>query len=305
MIKIDLTYTGDVLAGGSNATDATAAAVRADVTRAYSELYTKSGKGNDFLGWVDLPAEITPSQLEDIEQTAAKFRAKSEVFVCIGIGGSYLGTRAVEEALKPFFGGSRGTLGAIGTLGTLGTPEIIYAGHQLSEDYFAELMQYLDGKEYTICVISKSGTTTEPAIAFRILCEHLTAKYGVAQAAERIVAITDRERGALKGLADLRGYKTYVIPDDVGGRYSVLTPVGLFPLAVLGVDITALVQGAVEMRSRVKVATPDFDNCPCAQYVLLRNILYREGRKMELMVQYDLRFFYFIEWWKQLYGESE
>ncbi|MDR2556985.1 MAG: glucose-6-phosphate isomerase [Bacteroidales bacterium] len=297
MIKIDLTYAGTSLVSAMNSDTV----VKADVTRAYSELYTKSGKGNDFLGWVDLPAEITAPQLQDIEQTAAAFRAKSEVLVCIGIGGSYLGTRAVEEALKPFFG----SCGGGGLRGTLGSPEIIYAGHQLSEDYLAELVQYLNGKEYTICVISKSGTTTEPAIAFRILREHLIAKYGVSQAAERIVAITDRERGALKGLADLQGYKTYVIPDDVGGRYSVLTPVGLFPLAVLGVDIAALVAGAVEMRSRVKVAAPDFDNCPCAQYVLLRNILYRSGKKMELMVQYDPRFFYFIEWWKQLYGESE
>jgi glucose-6-phosphate isomerase len=292
MIKLDLTYAGASLREAMHSD----AAVRADVARAYNELYTKSGKGNDFLGWVDLPAEISSGHLQDIEQTAAKFRAKSEVFVCIGIGGSYLGTRAVEEALKPFFGGSRGILG---------TPEIIYEGHQLSEDYLAELVQYLDGKEYTLCVISKSGTTTEPAIAFRILREHLTAKYGAEEAAQRIVAITDRERGALKGLADVQGYKTYIIPNDVGGRYSVLTPVGLFPLAVLGVDINALVYGAIEMRSYVKVAAPDFDNCPCAQYVLLRNILYRSGKKMELMVQYDPRFFYLIEWWKQLYGESE
>jgi glucose-6-phosphate isomerase len=290
-MKIDLNYAGAFLIESMRSNTA----VREDVVRAYNELYTKAGKGNDFLGWVDLPAEITASQLQDIEQTATEFRSKSEIFVCIGIGGSYLGTRSVDEALKPFFS-MRGALGA---------PEIVYAGHQLSEDYLAELLKYLDGKEYTVCVISKSGTTTEPAVAFRILREHLVAKYGASQAAERIVAITDRERGALKGLADLHGYKTYVIPDNVGGRYSVLTPVGLFPLAVLGVDVNALVQGAVEMRSRIKVAVPDFENCPCAQYVLLRNILYRNGKKMELMVQYDPRFFYFIEWWKQLYGESE
>ncbi|MDR0619457.1 MAG: glucose-6-phosphate isomerase [Bacteroidales bacterium] len=290
-MKIDLNYAGTSLIEAMRGNTA----VREDIVRAYSELYAKTGKGNDFLGWVDLPSEITASQLQDIEQTAAAFRSKSEVFVCIGIGGSYLGTRAVEEALKPFFG----------TSGTLGAPEIVYAGHQLSEDYLAELLKYLDSKEYTVCVISKSGTTTEPAIAFRILREHLIAKYGTLQAAERIVAVTDSERGALKSLADLHGYKTYVIPDDVGGRYSVLTPVGLFPLAVLGIDISALVQGAAEMRSRIKVAVPDFENCPCAQYVLLRNILYRSGKKMELMVQYDPRFFYFIEWWKQLYGESE
>ncbi|MDR1973081.1 MAG: glucose-6-phosphate isomerase [Bacteroidales bacterium] len=288
MIKLDLNYAGDALVADM----ASSNEVRADVERAYTEMYEKSGQGSDFLGWVDLPAEISAEHLADIKQTAADFRAKSEVFVCIGIGGSYLGTRAVEEALKPMFAS-----------GSLGNPEIIYAGHQLSEDYLSSLLKYLDGKEYTICVISKSGTTTEPAIAFRLLRTHLTKKYGTADG--RIVAITDCKRGALKNLATKEGYKTYIIPDNVGGRYSVLTPVGLFPLAVLGIDIEALVRGAVEMRDSVRVARPDFENCACAKYVLLRNILYRQGKKMELMVQYDPRLFYFIEWWKQLYGESE
>ncbi|MDR1739837.1 MAG: glucose-6-phosphate isomerase [Bacteroidales bacterium] len=330
MINLDLKHIGNI--AGSDA-------VKVDVTRAYGELYNKNGKGNDFLGWVDLPVEITPEFLKDIKDTAADFRAKSEVLVCIGIGGSYLGTRAVEEALKPFFRNkeplnssnlcvtphlvnahypldnsalldSRALTSEFlkapnNNAGKSRVPEIIYAGHQLSEDYLAELLPYLDSKEYTICVISKSGTTTEPAIAFRILRKHLTDKYGAAEASKRIVAITDKERGALKGLATQESYKTYVIPDNVGGRYSVLTPVGLFPLAVLGVDVASLVQGACEMREKVRVEKPDFENCSCAKYVLLRNTLYRQGKKMELMVQYDPRFFYFIEWWKQLFGESE
>jgi len=204
------------------------------VSTVYDTIFNKIGAGNDFLGWVSLPSEIDENLLADIEKTAEELRKKSEIFVVIGIGGSYLGARAVIEALQNHFAPLTGD-----------KPLIVYAGHNMSEDYLHDLLAVLDKKDYSLAVISKSGTTTEPAIAFRILKQHIIHKYGEQEAASRIVAITDKARGALKQLANVKGYKTYIVPDDVGGRFSVLTPVGLLPIAVAGIDIRQLVGFAI------------------------------------------------------------
>ena len=261
------------------------------VSGVYDTIFHKTGAGNDFLGWVNLPSEIDESLLADIEKTAAFLRQKSEIFVVIGIGGSYLGARAVIEALQNHFAPLCGE-----------KPLIVYAGHNMSEDYLHDLMAILDKKDYSLAVISKSGTTTEPAIAFRILKQHIIKKYGEQEAASRIVAITDKARGALKQLANVKGYKTYIVPDDVGGRFSVLTPVGLLPIAMAGIDIRQLVKGAVEMEQLCK-SNPTVDN-PVTQYAVARQVLYAMGKTNEIMVNYEPRLVYFSEWWKQLYGES-
>ena len=208
----------------------------------FKAIYNKTGRGNDFLGWVDLPAKTDEALLNKIEETAASLRAKSEVCVVVGIGGSYLGARAVNEALSPQFNLLKKKKG---------NPVVLYAGHNISEDYLTELLQVLNEKDYTIVVISKSGTTTEPALAFRLLRSHLEKKYGTDEAKSRIVAITDKAKGALKQLATEEGYETFVVPDDVGGRYSVLTPVGLLPIAVAGHNIHNLIAGAGEMETFV------------------------------------------------------
>ena len=261
------------------------------VPATYETIYKKTGAGNDFLGWVNLPSEIDENLLADIEKTAADLRKKSEIFVVVGIGGSYLGARAVIEALQNHFAPLAGE-----------KPLIVYAGHNMSEDYLHDLMAVLDKKDYSLAVISKSGTTTEPAIAFRILKQHIINKYGEQEAASRIVAITDKAKGALKQLANVKSYKTYIVPDDVGGRFSVLTPVGLLPIAVAGIDIRALVKGAVEMEKQCK-ANPNKDNI-VSQYAVARQTLYAQGLTNEIMVNYEPRLVYFSEWWKQLYGES-
>ena len=250
----------------------------------YETIYNKTGAGNDFLGWVNLPSEIDESLLADIEKTAADLRKKSDLFVVIGIGGSYLGARAVIEALQNHFAPLTGE-----------KPLIVYAGHNMSEDYLHDLMAILDKKDYSLAVISKSGTTTE-------LKQHIINKYGEKEAASRIIAITDKARGALKQLANVKGYKTYIVPDDVGGRFSVLTPVGLLPIAMAGIDIRQLVKGAVEMEKLCK-AQPTVDN-PVTQYAVARQVLYAMGKTNEIMVNYEPRLVYFSEWWKQLYGES-
>jgi len=257
----------------------------------YDTIYHKTGAGNDFLGWVNLPSEIDENLLADIEKTAAYLRKKSDIFVVIGIGGSYLGARAVIEALQNHFAPL-----------TNDKPLIVYAGHNMSEDYLHDLMAVLDKKDYSLAVISKSGTTTEPAIAFRILKQHIINKYCEQEAASRIIAITDKARGALKQLANVKGYKTYIVPDDVGGRFSVLTPVGLLPIAMAGIDIRKLVKGAVEMEQSCK-AHPTVDH-PISQYAVVRQALYAQGKTNEIMVNYEPRLVYFSEWWKQLYGES-
>lgn len=252
-----------------------------------------TGAGNDFLGWVDLPTRTPESLVADIEATAAELQKECEVVVSIGIGGSYLGAKAVIEALEDSFSAYRADHKA---------PKMVFAGQNIGEDYLFELMSYLDDKKFGIIVISKSGTTTEPAIAFRLLKEMLERKEGKAKAAKRIVAITDAKRGALRQLATTEGYKTFVIEDNVGGRFSVLTPVGLLPIAVAGYDIRALLRGAAQMEADTQIA--DSTN-PAMVYAATRNALYRAGKKIEIMVNYNPKLHYFGEWWKQLYGESE
>ncbi len=255
-----------------------------------AKLTDGTGAGNDFLGWVKLPEEITLSLLDDINATAASLRENCEVVVAIGIGGSYLGAKAVIEALGNSFA-------AYKHQGT----QVLFAGQNIGEDYLAELQEYLADKKFGIIVISKSGTTTEPAIAFRILKEQLEKQLGTEEARKRIVAITDEHRGALRTLANTEGYKTYVIPDNVGGRFSVLTPVGLLPIAVAGYDIQALVNGAVEMEK----ATLNGSDKSALTYAMTRNALYNNGKKIEILVNYNPKLHFLAEWWKQLYGESE
>ena len=258
-------------------------------------LHTGEGAGNDFLGWVNLPSSIDSTELATIKAQADKLRAKAEVVICIGIGGSYLGAKAVLDALSNSFEYLKKKHD---------NPTVVFAGQNISEDYTYEMLDAL--KDYSIAtiVISKSGTTTEPAIAFRIIKEEIEKRYGKEEAKERIVAVTDKARGALKTLADNEGYPSYVIPDNVGGRFSVLTPVGLLPLAVGGVDIEALVAGATEMEKATAADVAIEDNL-AAQYAIVRNVLYNEGRKIEILGSYEPKLQYINEWWKQLYGESE
>jgi len=260
-----------------------------------AKLHHKTGKGNDFLGWINLPSSITTEEIADIEKTAAYLKSVSEVVVVIGIGGSYLGSKAVLEALSHSFS----TL-----LPNQKNPHIVFAGQNIGEDYHYELLEMLKDKNYSIIVISKSGTTTEPAIAFRLLKKNLEEKIGKVAAQKRIVAITDASRGALKQLATQEGYKTYIITDDVGGRYSVLTPVGLLPIAVAGFDIKALLKGAVDMEKLTGEETPA-DKNPASVYAAVRNALYAKGKTTEILVNYNPKLHYIAEWWKQLYGESE
>lgn len=262
---------------------------------AYSQLVNQNGAGNDFLGWLHLPAEINADELSSVKAVATRLQQQSDIVVVIGIGGSYLGARAVIEALQSHFR----------SLETDNKhPLILFAGNNMSEDYLFDLQQLLDKKDYSVIVISKSGTTTEPAIAFRLFKEHCEKKYGKAEAKRRIVAITDRQRGALKKLADQEGYDSFVIPDNVGGRYSVLTPVGLLPIAVAGFDIDALLNGARRMRENL-LTQKCVGNNVAMQYAIIRNYLYLNGKTVELMVSYEPRLYYFIEWYKQLFGESE
>lgn len=265
------------------------------VQNANKSLEEKTGKGSDFLGWINLPSSITDDQLKDIENTALNLQNKIDVLVVIGIGGSYLGTKAVAEAMTGNF---------VSLTGNTNKPTIVFAGQNLGEDYLTELIELLDNKKYGIVVISKSGTTTEPAIAFRILKNHLEQKVGKELAKELIVAVTDEKKGALRTLANQSGYKTFVIPDDVGGRYSVLTPVGLVPLAIGGFNIRDLVNGARDMESKCISTTPFTEN-PAARYAATRIALYRSGKKIEILANYESKLHYVAEWWKQLYGESE
>lgn len=288
-LKIDISKAG--LAGGK----VIEPEVMEEVLKCHHLLLTKSGKGNDFLGWLDLPAELGEDLPGRIVSDAAAIRSKAEIFVVIGIGGSYLGARAVIEALSDPFG-------VYGQY--TGNTRVVFAGENLSEDYHARLLRLLDTREYAVAVISKSGTTTEPAVAFRLIKQHIEKKYGKAEASRRIFAITDQSRGALKKLADAEGYTSYVIPDDVGGRFSVLTPVGLLPVAVAGFDIRKLIQGAADMRlTALQTGNPGAN--PCLVYAAARNLLYRSGKTTEILVAYEPSLLFVIEWWKQLYGESE
>jgi len=252
-----------------------------------------TGAGSDFLGWLSLPDDILP-QLDRIEKTAKHLRSVSDATVVIGIGGSYLGARAVIEALSHTFSSLRKDK----------HHEIIYAGQNICEDYMSDLLEVLDNRNYSIIVISKSGTTTEPAIAFRILKDHLERKVGKAVAADRIIAITDKSKGALRSLAELNGYETFVIPDNIGGRFSVLTPVGLLPIAVSGKDIRTLVKGAKAMEEASRHNKNAAAN-PVLMYAAARNLILQGGRPLEILVRFTPRLHYLAQWWKQLYGESE
>ncbi len=266
-----------------------------EINTHYKSLKEKTGKGNDFLGWVELPTEIDEKLITRIEELAQEIRLKSKIFVVIGIGGSYLGARAIIEALSNSFAQLNQNDG---------NPIILYAGQNISEDYTAELLKVLDDYDYSLTVISKSGTTTEPAISFRLLKRHLENKYGKLEARDRIIAITDKERGALKQLADEEGYETFIVPDDVGGRYSVLTPVGLLPIAIAGYNIREFIGGAIKMKEHVESTSFIGDN-PVSAYAAARNALYNQGKTTEITVNYEPKLFYITEWWKQLYGESE
>ncbi len=285
MIKLDVSKSGIALCP----------ATQERAQAANRLLDDKTGKGNDFLGWVNLPSSITPDQVAQINDQAAKLKGKAEVIVCIGIGGSYLGARAILEAMNDSFKLLHKKQEE---------PIVLFAGQNISEDYTCELLAAL--KEYSIgaIVISKSGTTTEPAIAFRIIKAEIEARYGKAEASERIVAITDKARGALKTLAGGEGYPTFVIPDDVGGRFSVLTPVGLLPLAVGGVNIADLVRGAQDME-RATASDVPFEQNIAAIYAATRTSLYEASKKIEILASYEPKLLYIAEWWKQLYGESE
>ncbi len=284
-IKLDIAKSGVVITEQ----------MKAQAQQANELLHSGKGAGSDFLGWVHLPSSIDDAQIAAIEAQAEKLRAKAEVVICIGIGGSYLGAKAVYEAMNNSFEYLRRKHE---------NPTVLFAGQNISEDYTYELLDAV--KDYSIAaiVISKSGTTTEPAIAFRIIKAEIEKRYGKEDAATRIVAVTDKARGALKTLATNEGYPTFVIPDDVGGRFSVLTPVGLLPLAVAGVDIKALVAGATAMEKATDASVPVDENIS-AQYAIVLNELYREGKKTEILGSYEPKLQYVGEWWKQLYGESE
>ena len=245
---------------------------------------------------MNLPSDITKKSIKEINKTAELLRKKSDVIVVVGIGGSYLGARAVIDALSHSF---RSLLNKKKKF-----PLVVYAGQNLGEDYLSNLLEVLNKNDYSVIVISKSGTTTEPAIAFRILKKHLIKKYGKKEAKKRIVAITDKSKGALKKLSGSEGYKTFVIPDDVGGRYSVLTPVGLLPVSAAGLDINELIRGAKEMQEFIDTEYSIVNN-PAMLYAAVRNALYRKGKVIEILASYTPTLNYFIEWWKQLYGESE
>ena len=250
-------------------------------------LESGSGLGNDFLGWLHLPSSIDEEQLQAIGKSAAQLRSECEYVICIGIGGSYLGAKAVIEALSDHFAAYKSGNG----------PKVLFAGSNIGEDYLYDMIDLVKGHKFGIIVISKSGTTTEPGIAFRIFKDMLERQEGKEFAQRNIVAVTDARRGALRGLATQEGYATYVIPDDVGGRFSVLTPVGLLPIAVAGFDITALVAGAVEMERE--------GDEQVLNYAIARNALYRSGKKIEILANFTPRLHFLAEWWKQLYGESE
>ncbi len=260
---------------------------------AHDRLHSKTGLGNDFLGWVNLPESYDKEEFARIEKAAEKIKSDSDVLIVIGIGGSYLGARAAIEFLKsPYYNSLRE-----------GTPEIYFAGNSISGSSLNELLRICEGKRVSVNIISKSGTTTEPAIAFRVFREYLEQHYGEQEAASRIYCTTDKARGTLKALADQKGYECFVIPDDVGGRFSVLTAVGLLPIAVSGADISALMKGAAAAAK--EYAECDLTANDCYRYAALRNAFYRKGKEIELLVSYEPRFTMMAEWFKQLFGESE
>lgn len=265
---------------------------RDEVKRIHDELHEKAKDEKEFLGWLHLPTSYDKEEFSRIKQAAKKIQKDSDVLLCIGIGGSYLGARAVIESLTSSFCHHKENC-----------PEIVYAGNNLSSNYLNDVIDKISNKNVSINVISKSGTTTEPAIAFRVFREFLESKYGIEEARKRIYVTTDKEKGALKTLANEEGYETFVIPDNVGGRYSVLTAVGLLPIAVAGMDIDKLMLGAKIAEDKYKEENLKYNEC--YKYAVLRNILYKKDKNIEILVNYEPKLHYFTEWWKQLYGESE
>ena len=264
--------------------------------QAKDTLLGREGAGNDFLGWIDLPVDYDKEEFARIKAAAERIKGDSEVLVVIGIGGSYLGARAAIEFLRHNFYN-------MVSKEIRKTPEIYYAGNSISSTYLKHLIDVIGDRDFSVNIISKSGTTTEPAIAFRVFKEMLEKKYGKEGAAKRIYATTDKARGALKGLADEEGYEEFVVPDDVGGRFSVLTAVGLLPIAVSGADIDKLMEGAASAREMA--INNEFDDNDALKYAAIRNILHRKGKSVEILANYEPGLHYVSEWWKQLYGESE
>ena len=276
--------------------DTELAMIKESALSAKKMLLDKTGAGNDFLGWIDLPVNYDKEEFSRIQKSAAKIQQDSEVLIVIGIGGSYLGARAAIEFLRHSFYNSV-------SKEIRKTPEIYYVGNNISSTYMSHLMEVVGDRDFSVNVISKSGTTTEPAIAFRLFKKKLEEKYGKTEAAKRIYATTDKAKGALKNLADEEGYETFVVPDDVGGRFSVLTAVGLLPIAVSGADITKLMEGAADMRTRC--INTEYENNDAVLYAAVRNILLRKNKSIEILCNYEPSLHYIGEWWKQLYGESE
>lgn len=266
------------------------------ITAAHEMLHNKTGRGEEFTGWVDLPENYDKEEYARIKKAAEKIRSNSDALIVIGIGGSYLGARMAIEMLNHNFYN-------VNKEGRNGAPQIFYAGNSISATYLADLVETVKDMDFSVNIISKSGTTTEPAIAFRIFRKLLVEKYGKEGARERIFATTDKAKGALKNLADEEGYETFVVPDEVGGRYSVLTAVGLLPIAAAGIDIDALMKGAHD--AMVEYSNPNLEENDCYKYVAARNALYRKGRNIEMIINYEPQVHYFAEWWKQLFGESE
>ncbi|SIS43972.1 glucose-6-phosphate isomerase [Salimicrobium flavidum] len=264
------------------------------ISLAHRALHEGSGAGSDFLGWLDLPENYDKKEFDRIEKSAGKIKSDSDVLLVIGIGGSYLGARAAIEMLQHSF---------YNELDQRDTPQVFFVGNNISSSYINDLLELIKDKDVSINVISKSGTTTEPAIAFRIFRKFLEDKYGAEEATKRIYATTDKEKGALKTLADEEGYESFVVPDDVGGRYSVLTAVGLLPIAAAGIPIDEMMKGA--RKAQDELSGDKLEDNPAYQYAAVRNIFYNKGKSIEMLVNYEPGLQYFSEWWKQLYGESE
>ncbi|OKZ73590.1 MAG: glucose-6-phosphate isomerase [Clostridium sp. 26_22] len=280
----------------SGITEKTILEYKEQVENIHKDLHRRANDEKDFVGWIELPTNYDKKEFSRIKKAAKKIKKESDILVVIGIGGSYLGARAVIEALTSSFQNML-------TDKQRKYPQILYVGNNLSPNYINELIEYIGDKDFSVNVISKSGTTTEPAIAFRIFREMLENKYGIEEARSRIYVTTDKERGALKTLADNEGYEKFVIPDNVGGRYSVLTPVGLLPIATAGIDIDKLMAGAQTAQERYNDSNLKYNEC--YKYAVVRNILYKLYKNTEILVNYEPKMHYFTEWWKQLYGESE
>ena len=280
----------------SNITKKSILEYKQKVEKIHKELHERADLEDDFAGWVELPTNYDKKEFSRIKKAAKKIKKESDILVVVGIGGSYLGARAVIEALTHTFYNMLPDK-------QRKFPQILYVGNNLSPNYINDLIEYIGNKDFSVNVISKSGTTTEPAIAFRIFREILENKYGIEEARSRIYATTDKEKGALKTLAENEGYETFVVPDNVGGRYSVLTAVGLLPIATAGIDIDKLMEGARLAQERYD--DPDLKYNECYQYAVARNILYKDKKNIEILVNYEPKMHYFTEWWKQLFGESE